>query len=162
MTCRMGRLIGLATLSALIAAAQQQVAFAQAGSTGGVIGKQDKSISGGEEANQPRIPTKRSAERGASDRSSEVSVVGRWNWSADCTSGHWHGQFDLIETSHGRFNGSFEPNGTISDGHMNGTSVTFTRTWVTFTQYWIGRLVGGRLKGTLSDGNGNCSWQASR
>ena len=162
-----GRLIGMAILSGLFVAAQQQVAIAQAGSTGGVIGKQDKSVSGGEDAAEPRSQTKsrskgkRPVDTGTSDQSS-VSVAGAWRWSADCNSGgRWQGQFDLTETSRGRFNGSFEPVGTISDGHINGTSVTFTRTWVTFTQYWTGRLVGGRLKGTLS-GNGTCSWEASR
>jgi hypothetical protein len=50
MKCRVGRLIGLAALLGLFAVGQQSDAFAQAGSTGGTIGKHDKSISGGEEA----------------------------------------------------------------------------------------------------------------
>jgi hypothetical protein len=143
------------------------VAQVQPGSTGGSIGKTDKSISGGESTAEPSVPAKsrskgqRPVDSTTSNQSS-VSVAGAWRWSADCTgSGHWDGQFDLVETSRGQFNGSFEPVGTISDGHINGTSVAFTRTWVTFTQYWIGRLVGGHLKGTLS-GNGTCSWEASR
>jgi hypothetical protein len=44
-----GRLLGFATLLGLLAACQQESAFAQAGSTGGTIGKTDKSISGGGE-----------------------------------------------------------------------------------------------------------------
>lgn len=133
----------------------------QPGSIGGSIGKTDKSISGGESAAEPRPSTKRRIERGASDSSSGVSVAGRWGWIADCTSGHWQGQFDLTEISRGQFNGSFDPIGTISNGRVNGTSVTFTRTWVTGTQYWTGQLAAGRLKDTLS-GNERCSWQASR
>jgi hypothetical protein len=164
MKCRIGRLMGLAMLSALVAAAQLQMAFAQAGSTGGVIGKQDKSISGGEGDAEPRAltkPSRRPIEGGNSDRSSGVSVAGRWSWNADCPSGHWQGQLDLAETARGQFGGSFVPIGTVSNGHVNGTSVTFTRTWVTGTQYWKGQLAAGRLKGTLS-GNENCSWEASR
>ena len=158
-----GRLAGFALLLWLFAAGQQQTAFAQAGSTGGVIGKQDKSVSGGEDVAAPPAVKKsprRPIEGGASDRSSDVSVAGRWHYTADCVSGHWQGELDLAETSKGQFSGSFDV-GTITNVHVNGTSVTFTRTWVTFTQYWIGRLVGGRLKGTLS-GNENCSWEASR
>jgi hypothetical protein len=134
------------------------VAQVQPGSTGGSIGKIDKSISGGGSAAEPSAPTKsrsngkRPVDTATSDQSS-VSVAGAWRWSADCTgSGRWQGQFDLIETSRGGFNGSFEV-GTITNGRVNGRSVTFTRTWITFTQYWTGRLVGGQLKGTLS-GNG--------
>jgi hypothetical protein len=158
-----GRLTGFALLLWLFVAAQSQVAFAQSGSTGGVIGKQDKSVSGGEDVAEPHAVKKsqrRPIEGSVSDRSSDVSVVGRWHYSADCASGHWQGELDLAEMSKGQFSGSFDV-GTITNVHVNGTSVTFTRTWVTFTQYWIGRLVGGRLKGTLS-GNENCSWEASR
>ena len=169
MKCRVGRLLIFTAALGLFLAAQQQVAFAQAGSTGGVIGKQDKSISGGEGTAEPRAltkPSRRSTARGTSDRSSEVSVAGRWRWIAECPSGHWQGQFDLAETSKGQFSGGFAGTtsvdiGTITNGHVNGTSVTFTRTWVTGTQYWTGQLAAGRLKGTLS-GNENCNWEASR
>ena len=164
--CRVERLIGLAVLSGLFLTAQPQVTFAQAGSTGGVIGKQDKSVSGGEDAVEPRAPPKsRSKGQRPVDRDisghSPVSVAGPWRWIADCNNGHWEGRFDLVETSRGQFNGSFDPIGTISDGHINGTSVTFTRTWATGTQYWTGRLAAGQLKGTLS-GASTCSWDASR
>lgn len=52
---RRGAFIGF-TLLALshLAFANVTAALAQAGSTGGTIGKQDKSISGGEEADRPR------------------------------------------------------------------------------------------------------------
>lgn len=148
------------------------LAFGQAGSTGGVIGKTDKSISGGESTVERQAPAKsrsrdqRPASRGDSDKSSGVSVAGRWRWSADCTVGHWQGEFDLSQTSRGNFSGSFAATsandlGTISDGHVNGNRVTFTRTSSIATQYWRGRLTAGRLTGT-SSGNANCSWQATR
>jgi hypothetical protein len=57
------RLLGFVMLLGLLALGQQESALAQAGSTGGTIGKQDKSISGGEEeADRPRprqIPSDR-------------------------------------------------------------------------------------------------------
>lgn len=46
MKCRVWRLLIFTAALGLFGAAQQQVAFAQAGSTGGVIGKQDKEMSG--------------------------------------------------------------------------------------------------------------------
>jgi hypothetical protein len=48
--------IGIALLSLLhLVSASAPSALAQAGSTGGTIGKQDKSISGGEETDRPRL-----------------------------------------------------------------------------------------------------------
>jgi hypothetical protein len=58
MKCSVWRLLIFTAALGLFGAAQQQVAFAQAGSTGGVIGKQDKSASGGESATEPRAPAK--------------------------------------------------------------------------------------------------------
>lgn len=85
------RLTSLVVLSGLFVATQQQVAFAQAGSTGGVIGKQDKSVSGGEGVAEPRAPAKsRSKATGpldsASDKSSSTkrcaNLEGVWNSAA--------------------------------------------------------------------------------
>src|ERR1022692_1919754 len=132
-------------LAVIIFFAGGSLAFGQAGSTGGTIGRQDKSISGGESAAEPHTPTKsrskgqRPIGRGTSDQSSEVSVAGRWHWIADCNNGHWEGEFDLAETSRGHFNGSFAGTsfhdaGTITDGHISGTSVSFTRKYFAGTQ----------------------------
>jgi hypothetical protein len=59
-------------------------ALAQAGSIGGTIGKQDKSISGGEEAEKPRAapaPKQPAAKRqeASADRSCG-KIVGTWSW----------------------------------------------------------------------------------
>jgi hypothetical protein len=148
------------------------LAFGQAGSTGGTIGKTDKSVSGGESAAEPRTPAKSRSkiqqpiDRNISDRSSEVSVAGRWRWIAVCPSGRWQGEFDLAGTSQEQISGSFAGTswhdvGTITDGHVNGSSVSFTRKSAFTTQYWKGRLAAGQIKGTLS-GNENCSWEATR
>jgi hypothetical protein len=153
-------------LAVFIFFAGSSLAFAQAGSIGGTIGKTDKSVSGEESAAEPRTPAK-SRSRGASDKSSEVSVVGRWRWIAECSNGHWLGEFDLAETSRGEISGSFAGTswydiGTITDGHVSGSGVSFTRKSAVFTQYWKGRIAAGRIKGTLSQGNDNCSWEATK
>ena len=146
--------------------------LAQAGSTGGAIGKTEKSISGSERSTdvQPAAKTRannqRPAQAGNGDRSGESSVAGRWRWTQDCSIGRWQGEFELSETSGGSFSGNFAGTswhdiGTISGGRVSGSSISFTRTNPVTTQYWRGRLAGGRMSGS-STGNADCSWQASR
>jgi hypothetical protein len=158
-------------LAIIIFFAGGSLAFGQAGSTGGTIGKTDKSVLGGESTAEPHTPMKsrpkgqRPIDRRTSDQSPEVSVAGSWHWIADCNNGHWEGQFDLAETSRGQISGSFAGTslhdlGTI-EGHINGTSVTFTQKNAHVTQYWTGRLAAGRIKGTVS-GASPCSWEATR
>ena len=50
----MKKLVGIALLAAAISFANAKTVVAQAGSTGGTIGKQGKSVSGGEESAPPR------------------------------------------------------------------------------------------------------------
>ena len=146
------------------------LAFGQAGSIGGVVGKTDKSVSGGGAA--PEIQTRsksrsrdqRPTKRGNPDQASGGSLSGRWRWNADCTLGHYQAEFDLVQTSPGNFNGSFVGDvGTITDGHISGSSLSFTQTNV--NHYWKGQLTAGRIKGRIS-GSGihyaRCSWEASK
>jgi hypothetical protein len=158
-----------ALLFVVLLLAGGSLAFGQAGSTGGALGKTGKSISGDESPAAPETRTKpptRRSDRNASDKPAGGSVTGRWRWDQDCTLGHWRGEFDLTETSRGRFGGSFAGTsahdvGTITDGTVSGGGISFTRTSSIATQYWKGRLASGRLKGT-SSGNANCSWEATR
>jgi hypothetical protein len=75
--------IALLTLSHL-AFANVSSALAQAGSTGGTVGKQDKSISGGAEADRPRAAphSKRSAAKTQETPSGHScnAIVGTWSW----------------------------------------------------------------------------------
>jgi hypothetical protein len=82
------RLLGFALLLGFFALGQQESAFAQAGTTGGTIGKQEKSISGGDDAPAPR----RAEPAGKPPRSASHSVataptggpcsriIGTWLW----------------------------------------------------------------------------------
>jgi hypothetical protein len=83
----MGRrvLIGVVLLAlAHAGSANWSAAFAQAGSIGGSVGKQDKTISGSEEADRPRAaphpnPPAAKPHESASGRSCS-RIVGRWSW----------------------------------------------------------------------------------
>lgn len=156
-------------LAILICLASGSLAFGQAGSAGGTIGKTDKSVSGADSA-EPQPPTKsrsqgqQRVDKGNSDQPSGGSVSGRWRWNADCSGKVWQGEFDLAESSRGQFNGSFAGTswhdvGAITNGHINGASISFTRKNLV-TQYWTGHLAAGRIKGT-SSGNVDCSWEAT-
>jgi hypothetical protein len=77
--------IGIVSLAlSHLAFANASSALAQAGSVGGTIGKQDKSISGGEETDRPRAarhPARSAAKapETSSDRSCN-RIVGTWSW----------------------------------------------------------------------------------
>jgi len=73
-----------AALGISLSAAGASGAFAQAGSTGGTIGKQDKSVSGGEEQVEPKSRARKSASPVVADKpkpSGCGSVVGVWAFS---------------------------------------------------------------------------------
>jgi hypothetical protein len=76
-------------LAIIIFFAGGSLAFGQAGSTGGMIGKQDKSISGGEEADRPRAaPHPKRAATNSSETSSGPAcsrIVGTWSWGYGVT-----------------------------------------------------------------------------
>jgi hypothetical protein len=83
-----GRLLGVALLSRFFALGQAGSAFAQAGSTGGIIGKQDKSISSGGDTTEPQHALHtRKASRSASPSVAAAPnggpcsrIVGTWLW----------------------------------------------------------------------------------
>jgi hypothetical protein len=158
------------TCAAIMLIAVSGPALAQAGSTGGTLGNTDKLISGDQE--EPRRereePRKKASPKEASHTVSApsiVSVAGRWNWTADCQSGHWSGAFTLSDPSSGQFTGTLDGTnmadiGTISGGEVSGGQISFTRTAV-IVQHWRGRLAPGHISGSIS-GNENCTWQASK
>lgn len=124
------KVTGLSLVLAIIATP----ALAQGGSTGGTIGKQRKSISGGTEPRPaPAVPrTGAESRRGREAAASRISLSGQWPWTADCTMGHRYGVITLVQTSTSAFHGSFGNAGpgdvgTITDGSLQGRSVSFLR-----------------------------------
>jgi hypothetical protein len=113
---RIHRLVGCAVIASAISFAGARTAAAQAGSAGGTIGKQEKSVSGGEESEVSR-PAKSQRQgqnkRGpttASGRNSEAScrsIVGVWtSWAAGI---------------YGRNDTRINPDGTIQHPSSKGT-----------------------------------------
>jgi hypothetical protein len=142
--------IGIALVVSLAAFANGPPALAQAGSTGGTIGKQGKSISGGEEAaalHQSAAPKPRqakgraSADLGSRGAGAGFSISGRWNWSAECQTGavHYTGIIDFTQSGN-QFVGSHSgtnmwDHGTIGNGRINGNRVSFDRTYAQYTDH---------------------------
>jgi hypothetical protein len=79
--------MGIAVLAALVVTATSDASFAQAGSTGGTIGKRDKSISGDEET--PRASPRRKnpsarpvkPNQGTGSACGAANIDGNWNSS---------------------------------------------------------------------------------
>ena len=89
---RWGRWIGIAVLAASFAGfANPLPARAEAGSIGGAIGKQNKSISGGEDANTPASHAKLpAAAKEATSGRSCGRIVGRWSWYLQLSESTFH------------------------------------------------------------------------
>jgi hypothetical protein len=106
-----------------------RIVLAQAGSTGGFIGKSDKSISGGHDVSEPRgqpSPTNKKAGHVAS------SLSGRWGWEAGCPVNRYVGDLQLTELSRGQLTGEFvHDSGTVRGGRISGSvhgnEVSFSR-----------------------------------
>jgi len=88
---RIGRLLIFAVLLGLFGLGQQQDAFAQAGSTGGTIGKRDKSISGVDNTvdSQHAVPATKPSRSGDHSMATAPAggpcgrILGTWLWYND-------------------------------------------------------------------------------
>jgi hypothetical protein len=128
----------LLLLTACAVALCPAAATAQSGSTGGTIGKQGKSVSGGGERNEPAPRRGREAAPERTPQPSaarkEVSLAGRWNVVETCVSGNFPLVYQIQQGSDGRFSGtarSAEGGGhteRILDGQLQGSSIAFSRT----------------------------------
>ena len=81
------RLIAIALASGFLVSFSSGTALAQAGSTGGAIGKQDKSVSGGSPAVEPtRAPKEPRRHRSTNDTPAKTKgascgrIAGTWQW----------------------------------------------------------------------------------
>jgi hypothetical protein len=152
-------------------------ALAQAGSAGGAAVKQDKSVSGGEEAAEPPHAGRRAEptprQPSSTDRqgitSKALSVSGKWIWHGKCADdSEWAGTFDLEQNKDGTVSGTCsavrESCSSIA-GEVIGNKATLDVGWAYST---------GTLQFTLSEGgrsmsgwemgryHGRCSYQAHR
>jgi hypothetical protein len=147
-----GRLAGFALLLWLFAAGQQQVAFAQSGSTGGVIGKQDKSVSGGSvvEDSQPAAPANKLSRSTGSKRTADKPS------GQDETARSGCGRIPGVWTANGWYNAIYGRGDVVlgTDGsarHVSGIVGTWICRGGHFVMDWKNWAHG---EGTLSkDGN---------
>jgi hypothetical protein len=147
--------------------ADASIVLAQAGSTGGTIGKRDKSVSGGEEPAMERKPS--------SPKSRPVRVIsGTWNWNANCeTIGPQVAGFVLNQVSPTSFNGRFVTTGaqlswgTIVNGALSGDRLSFDRVGhpLGWREHWKARLIGEgnstKMEGSTT-GTAQCTFTANR
>jgi hypothetical protein len=130
------------------------------GSTGGTLGKQDNSISGGVQ------PSKESSDRGR--KQPPPSVSGRWQWTQSCSFGSYRGTFELRQPSPGSLQGTVyqqspEASGPIVEGRASGSSFSFKVTLSHGVETFSGSVGGpGRLQGTSHSQYGPCTWTAHR
>jgi len=145
------------------------VAQMQPGSTGGTIGKVDKSISGGGDVEQPNSTASRRSLSKSENRSSETSASGRWRWHAGCWNlvDKWHGVFQISQTADGSFTGTFTSDASdsgaaanpvpqqIQSGRVSGGQISFTRV-IAPAQQWTGTISPASGRDAGHDGI-NCS-----
>jgi hypothetical protein len=143
-------------------------AFAQAGSIGGTVGKEDKSLSGGDDQPQRhQEPKARLRHSVSGERTTPSSIGGKWIWTQRCDDGaEFSGAFELTQGSDGAVSGAAtgsDGNGSIS-GKLVGRKLTGTRSYIlghnnsiTFT------LSGPNLDGSeASQDHGICKYHAKR
>lgn len=170
----MNRIIGLAfiALSTVIAAiTPAKQVLAQAGSTGGTLGKTDKSSSGDREVAPPASakPTQQSNRPARVGRTDNTPTIGgKWAWTAKCDDGsNWTGTFDLVQNSDHTVSGPAAGNdgsGSLSM-QLAGNRLTGKRTYMDHSnQITFTVAVGGHsLQGSESSlSHGTCRYQANR
>jgi hypothetical protein len=109
---------GIAVLVAFAVTATSSASLAQAGSTGGNVGKTDKSVSGSSDTNEQQA---RPASRQPTPRAT-ASLSGRWEWDAGCPDKHYFGAFQLTEHPGGQLTGEFiRDSGAVQGGQINGS-----------------------------------------
>jgi hypothetical protein len=118
-------------LSVVLLLVGGSLALGQAGSTGGTLGKTEKSISGsGESAPADGRPPPRTRSMPPMQVTA-ASLEGNWDWEASCTLGQWQGGMTLHAVSATAFSGEFNKGHTGSiAGTINGNRLSFIRTWM--------------------------------
>jgi hypothetical protein len=153
--------IGIALLAvAHLVCAYPSSAFAQAGSTGGTIGKTDKSLSGGGEERSPEPRAKSRATRRDSDGPRPEARLGPADgtWAVSATP-HCLPSWTLtVSVSNGVISGGGASGQVSRAGAVKGNAVVLG-----FRFIFIGHYRGGQASGTLVGPN-NCpgEWTATK
>jgi hypothetical protein len=141
--------------------------LAQAGSTGGTIGKQDKSISAGDQIEKPSNLQRQKHREESPRRQVVTTLTGQWDWKAVCYGVPYTGVFRLVQSAGGRLSGTFLSDsgafqgGTIT-GLASGTQINFTRTNGTGSIRYTAVLSSPqRMEGSLTQ-VGSCSFTATK
>ncbi|MGA2293548.1 hypothetical protein [Bradyrhizobium sp.] len=161
----MTKAIAIALGVLLSVSAGSRIALAQAGSTGGTIGKTDKSVSGDEGQQHQKAKVKKRSSTAANEPP-VLSMNGKWMWTAKCDDGsEWAGAFDLSQTSDGAVSGSANGNdgsGTIS-GKLAGGRFTGTRSYLDHSTRMVFTAGRRSLDGSEnSKSHGVCRYKAQR
>jgi hypothetical protein len=152
MKCLGRRLLGFVLMLGMFAMGLQQNALAQAGSTGGTIGKQDKSISGGDDAADSRrvAPARKPPRSAGSRRTEEKTSKQDEGASSGC------GRLAGVWTANGWYNAIYGRGDVVlgADGsarHVSGIVGVWTCRSGHFVMHWKNWTHG---EGTVSnDGN---------
>ena len=151
--------IGIASLAlSHLAFANTSSVLAQAGSVGGTIGNQDKTVSGGGEADRPRaVPHPKRAATNSSETSSGAGcgrIVGTWSWGYGVTEMVFY-QNGTVRQSITNNRGSWTCAGTVVNSvfasgdrdrislSTDGNSASVTTTWAGGHTFSVTRRSGG-------------------
>jgi hypothetical protein len=148
--------IALLALSHLVFA-NASSALAQAGSTGGTIGKTDKSVSGGEERAEPRAKSRATNRASVGTRPEARSGSADGTWAVSATPNCLPAWTLTVSVSNGVISGG--ATGQVSrTGAVRGKAVVLG-----FKFDFVGHFRGGQASGTLVGPN-NCpgQWTATK
>ncbi len=103
-------------------------------------------------------------------------VAGRWTWTAKCTNGVWHGGWNIVPSTSGRFTGGYTGTnladvGIIVNGRVRGNTITFLHKFKDIfgkshddhNAGTLSRTTGGlQVKGTSGDETFSCTFTANK
>jgi hypothetical protein len=155
------------------AGAAERIIVAQAGSTGGTLGKSGRSVSGGEAAPPPesQAPPVKLAPSGARLRpatSAVVSFAGDWRLVAKCSNGDWNMRLVLQQAPGEGLSGTGHNltagyNSVVADGKVSGSQANFSLRWPAgVTDHWTARLAGSQMSGSIKGPFWTCTYAARR
>jgi outer membrane receptor protein involved in Fe transport len=169
----MKRLFAFILCASVMIPGGDRIAFGQAGSTGGTIGKTGKSVSGGEEE---RPGDRKSGDRKAA--ATPATISGKWSWRAKCEDGTFStGEYDFDQDADGTLSGSCRiisrpalgSSCSALSGRVAGNKVTLTVRWHDLVgshqnPYEFTIAAGGQsMQGTEhAQTSGECTYQVKR